>query len=228
MGGVAVGDGSVSESKPPESERETSESLPPEALESIPPPNPLTDDPDEVDEQLLDRARAMELRDYFALLHLRRPRTVDDLPDDDQVRAAFRSFALECHPDRFEGADDEVRAHATMLFARGAEAYRVLLDPLLRRSYARTLLSDHTLRIDSDELAQSMRAETTRPSQRIADLVRSKAAEAFAKRADELLDQGHMKQALLQLRLAVSKDSGNPRLEERLRELEGDLAKKPR
>lgn len=208
--------------------RSESESLPPELLESIPPPDPLADDPYEVDEQLLDRARAMELRDYFSLLHLHRPVTVDDLPDDEQVRRAFRAFALECHPDRFEGAEEDVRAAATMLFARGAEAYRVLLDPLLRRRYARTLLEEHTLRMGQEELALSARAPEVTTSDRIVDLVRSKAAEPFAQRADELLDRGELKQARLQLQLAVVKDPQNPRLEERLRALDADLVKKAR
>lgn len=208
--------------------RSESESLPPELLESIPPADPLADDPYEVDEQLLDRARAMELRDYFSLLHLHRPVTVDDLPDDEQIRRAFRGFALECHPDRFEGAEEDVRAAATMLFARGAEAYRVLLDPLLRRRYARTLLEEHTLRMTHEELALSARAPDVTTSDRIVDLVRSKAAEPFAQRADELLDRGELKQARLQLQLAVVKDPQNPRLEERLRALDADLAKKAR
>lgn len=214
----------MSDDKP----RPDSESLPPEVLESVPPADPLADDPWEVDEQLLDRARSMELRDYFALLHLHRPTSLDDLPDDDQVRRAFRAFALECHPDRFEGAEDEVRGAATMLFARGAEAYRVLLDPLLRRRYTRGLLEEHTLRIAQEELALSTRTPEVQASQRVVDLVRSRAAEPFATRADELLDRGELKQARLQLQLAVAKDPGNPRLAERLAALEQDLAKSRR
>lgn len=208
--------------------RPDSESLPPEVLESVPPADPFTDDPWEVDEQLIDRARSMELRDYFALLHLHRPTSIDDLPDDEQVRRAFRAFALECHPDRFEGADDEVRAASTMLFARGAEAYRVLLDPLLRRRYTRGLLEEHTLRIAQEELALSTRAPEVQASHRIADLVRSRAAEPFAVRADELLDRGELKQARLQLQLALAKDPDNPRLAERLAALDQDLAKSRR
>lgn len=218
----------MSDDKP----RPDSESLPPEVLESIPPADPLADDPWEVDEQLLDRARSMELRDYFALLHLHRPTSLDDVPDDEQVRRAFRAFALECHPDRFEGAEDEVQSAATMLFARGAEAYRVLLDPLLRRRYTRVLLEEHTLRIAQEELALSTRAPKgqaeVQTSQRVVDLVRSRAAEPFATRADELLDRGELKQARLQLQLAVAKDPGNPRLSERLAALEQDLAKSRR
>jgi hypothetical protein len=179
----------------------------PEDRRSTLPPEDLEDDPEE---RIVEWAASIDRIDYFTLLGLS---TLIE-PTDDEVRDAWRSFALSFHPDRHRDADDEVRLAATRVFQRGAEAYRVLLDPLLRRRYMR-MLDEGQLRMPQDEVAASRRDEN-----RIQDMVRSPGARPFAVRADELWAQGNLKQARLQLQLALIREPNNPRLLERMKELE--------
>ena len=188
-------------------------SLPPEALE-----------PD-VDDVVMSWDAVLDETSYLALLRLELHG--DALPTDDEVKRAFHGFALAFHPDRYRSATDEVRAAANRVYCRGAEAYRVLQDPLLRAHYVRQLASG-TLRMAAEEISQSSRssgAPTERDS--IEDLVRSSAAMPFAVRADELIAAGDLKQARLQLQLAAMKDGGsNARLDERMRQLDEALKKR--
>jgi curved DNA-binding protein CbpA len=110
-----------------------------------------------------------------------------------------------------------VRAAANAVYCRGAEAYKVLQDPLLRRRYLR-VRAEGKLRLSPEEIAQSARSDAGDEAT-IEAMVRSPSAVPFARRADELLAQGNARQAKLQMQLALSKDPGNARLEERLRAL---------
>lgn len=185
------------------------ESIPPSA-DSLP-PDDLEPDMDDV---VLRWGASLDALDYFTLLRLEA--ATSDSTTEAQVRAAFHAFALAFHPDRYRGAPDDVRDSANRVYCLGAEAYRVLLDPLLRRRYVRSL-AQGLLRMPPEEIADSTRnsGETT-----LADLVKSAAARPFAVRADELIAAGDWRQARLQLRLALTKEPHNARLEEKLRELD--------
>jgi hypothetical protein len=74
-----------------------------------------------------------------------------------------------------------------------------------------------------DEL-QQVPARSLAPNARVRDLVRSAAAEPFAIRADELIEQGSLSQAKLQIQLALTKEPDNLRLKERLDEIGKRLA----
>jgi curved DNA-binding protein CbpA len=172
------------------------------------PPDALEEDAEELVRQwaaMLDRV------DYLAVLRL----PADGAFDDDALRRAFHAFALAFHPDRWRDAGDDVRRAANAVYCLGAEAYKVLQDPLLRKRYLR-LRASGARRLRAEEIAQSERHEE---GASIESLVRSPQSLAFAKRADELLAQGDLKQARLQLQLACAKESNNARLEERLAEL---------
>ncbi|MGZ3418865.1 MAG: DnaJ domain-containing protein [Polyangiales bacterium] len=184
-------------------------SLPPEALDEDP------------EEQVLAMDASLEELDYLGVLQMPDPAS-DEGPSDQEVREAWRAFALAFHPDRHLDAPPEVRAAATRVFRRGAEAYRVLQDPLLRRSYVRSI-GEGKKRMTIEEL-QQVNARSMAPSAFVRDLVKSAAAEPFAVRADELIEQGSLSQAKLQIQLALSREPQNMRLKEKLDEVDKRLA----
>lgn len=198
------------------SERDEEEDAEPLSLS----PEDLEMDPHEM---ILGWAVTLDSIDYLSLLRLPRPESPEHGPGDDQIRRAFHAFALVFHPDRHRGSPERILAAAATVYRRGAEAYRVLQDPLLRRRYVRALLDHGAVRMPPDEIATSMRGDSLVP-QRFEDIVRSAAATPFARRADELIAVGDFKQAKLQLQLAMLKDPNNPRLEERMRDVEARIA----
>lgn len=181
------------------------------------PPEDLESDPDDL---ILEWAIGLDAVDYLTLLGLSRSAAG---PTDADVRAAWRAFALEFHPDRHRDAEPHVRDAATRVFQRGAEAYRVLLDPLLRRRYLR-LLERGVLRMSPEEIADAASGDAVR----MQDIAKSAAASPFARRADELIAAGDLKQAKLQLQLAVLREPQNGRLQEAMQELDEAIATKKR
>ena len=115
-----------------------------------------------------------------------------------------------------------MRDAAIAVFRRGAEAYRVLRDPVLRRRYLK-LLAEGVLRLPGEELARAEKGERARPAS-AKEATRTVAAAGFATRADELIAAGDLRQARLQLQLAVMKEPDNEDLEGMLRALEEKLA----
>jgi curved DNA-binding protein CbpA len=176
------------------------------------PPEDLETDPEDA---ILEWSQTLDSIDYLTLFHLPHAE-----PTDDQVRAAWRGFALAFHPDRHRDAPEDVRSAATRVFQRGAEAYRILLDPTLRRRYME-MLARGSLRMSQEDVADSHRGG----SKRAQDLVRSAVARPFAERADELIARGDLKQARLQLQLATMREPNNQQLAERLRELDEKIRK---
>lgn len=180
---------------------ERPKTLPPEDLEADP------------EERIMEWASSIDRIDYLTLLGLSSILPPTDL----EVRDAWRAFALSFHPDRHRDAPDDVRAAATRVFQRGVEAYRVLQDPLLRRRYMR-MVEEGQLRMSQDEVTSS-----GRDGGRIQDMARSAGARPFAVRADELIVRGDLKQARLQLQLALMREPENIRLQERMQELQAKI-----
>ena len=77
-------------------------------------------------DKLLDEH--LDRMDYYALLGVAR----DDAAA--RIRDAFHKFALRFHPDQHM-EDPAAQKRALRIFKRGAEGYRVLLDPVLRARY---------------------------------------------------------------------------------------------
>jgi curved DNA-binding protein CbpA len=164
--------------------------------------------------------------DYYTLIGAERSALSDDL------RYAFQSFAATFHPDAHPGRDDEERGALTAIFERGTEAYMVLTDPGLRARY------DAEIDRLAEGVASMPRIQSVRPppssarmpaSQRppkLEDAVRSPSARPFARRAEELVDKGDLRQAKLQMVMATHMDPGNDALEAYLRHIEEQL--KPR
>jgi hypothetical protein len=183
---------------------------------------PIQVRPKDRDELVLRWSTVIDRVDYFAVLKLPRPPSPDQGPTDSEVRKAFHRFALAFHPDHYRNAAEDVRAATARVYNVGTEAYRVLLDPMLTQRYLR-LLSEGTLRMSPEQLEQT-KMRLTSGKETIHDLVKSAGARPFALRADELVASGDLKQARLQLQLAIMREPANARLADRMRELDAAIA----
>ena len=83
-------------------------------------------------QEIIDLEKAQEGKDYFALLGLAPGAPIDD------VKQAFRDFALRYHPDRYSGLNlGSFRARIERIFRRVLEAHTVLSNPEKREAYLR-------------------------------------------------------------------------------------------
>jgi curved DNA-binding protein CbpA len=168
---------------------------------------------------VLSWSEALDDADYLALLDLPLPAPGEPGPKEEELRDAFHVFCERFHPDVYPDAPDDVREAAMNVFARGAEAYRVLRNPKLAERYYK-LACAGTLRMPPEELARP--PESKKPAS-AREATRTAAAATFAARADELMATGDLKQARLQLQLASMKEPENEDLAEMLRTLEDQL-----
>jgi curved DNA-binding protein CbpA len=144
----------------------------------------------------------------------------------DEVREAFCEFCDTFHPDRHVARPHDERQAVLKIFKRGTEAYVVLGDRALRARY------DTQLTASSDAIPQRLPflplsrplSDASPRTATLEDVSRSLAARPFARRADELMGKGDLRQAKLQLVLANHRDPGNPGLESALRDLTAKLA----
>ncbi len=137
-----------------------------------------------------------------------------EIADDTAIKVAFHDFALAFHPDRHGGASEAELTLVRRVFRRGAEAYRVLMDPALRAKYDLALARGH-LRLQDGELPQG-------PPPGISDittleeLCQHPAAKLHARRAEDHLTEGDLQAAKRELKLALYLDGANAELEERI------------
>ena len=169
-----------------------------------------------VDLEALDFARLAEWDatldrvSYYEILGL------SQSDDRERVRHAFHAFALAFHPDSFQGSDPETQARVQRVFERGVEAYRALADPERRSDY------DLALAKGELRLGKRVRRDGVGVGARSLDeICRSPGAKLHAKRAEQMLTQGDLKQAHLELWRAVRAEDGpNPELMERIEAVE--------
>lgn len=147
--------------------------------------------------------------DYYDLLQVETSATADE------IRRAFHAFAAKFHPDRFAGAPADKHERAAQIYRRGAEAYRVLLDPEQRRAYD-AQRARGKLRLDPEEI-------TDRGAPTGSLSIRSPRARPFAQKATEAIRKGDWSTARLNLKLALQHEPGNAVLEARLVEVEQKL-----
>lgn len=153
----------------------------------------------------------LDALDYYTLLG------VDESASSDTIRAAFHTFALRYHPDRFAVASAEKRERAAQIYRRGAEAYRVLMETESRRRYDRGLARGR-LRLEPEEERESRRiTSNTRLS------VSSPRARPFAVKALAAYKEGDYKTAKLNLTMALAHEPENPLLRARLEDVERKL-----
>ncbi|HEY3819256.1 MAG TPA: DnaJ domain-containing protein [Polyangiaceae bacterium] len=149
----------------------------------------------------------------------------DATPDD--IQAAFHVFCDTFHPDRHMARTPEQRDAVGTIFKRGAEAYAALCDPRLRGQYDEQLAIRPSPRppprisFSPHSRPPSLRAAANAP---LEDSVRSPSARPFARRAEELIGKGDLRQAKLQLVMANHMDPDNEALETALRDLDLRLA----
>ncbi len=144
----------------------------------------------------------------------------------DAIRAAFHDFCGTFHPDVHAGRPDEERRALSTIFKRGAEAHVVLTDPAMRAQYDAQLGGGAGAR--PARVAFSARPPPSGPpgaARRLEDAVRSPSVRPFARRAEELAQQGDLRQARLQLVLANHMEPGNEALSAALHDLDSRLAK---
>ena len=141
----------------------------------------------------------------------------------DEIHAAFHVFSDTFHPDRHVSRSAEERVGLGTIFKRGTEAYMVLSDDGLRGRYDAQLGAggrDRPARL-SINLSRPPPASLGPP--KLEDAVKSTAARPFARRAEELIQAGDLRQAKLQLVMANHMDPGNDALEAALRDVESRL-----
>jgi curved DNA-binding protein CbpA len=141
------------------------------------------------------------------------------------VRAAFHEFCDTFHPDRHVSRHFEERQALSAIFKRGTEAYLVLGDGGLRDHYDAELASrpravPPRIRFSSYARPPSSQAPG---AVKLEDATRSAAARPFARRAEELIRAGDVRQAKLQLVMANHLDPDNEALLAAMREVEGRL-----
>ena len=150
---------------------------------------------------------------------------IDATAGADDVREAFHVFCDTFHPDRHFGRVDAEREALSAIFKRGTEAYLVLGDVGLRGHYDAELASrprsvPPRIRFSSYARPPSSQAPG---AVKVEDAARSAAARPFARRAEELIRAGDLRQAKLQLVMANHLDPDNEVLAGAMREIEGRL-----
>ena len=152
---------------------------------------------------------------------------VDGGASADEIRAAFHAFCDTFHPDRHLARAQSERDALSTIFKRGTEGYLVLSDVGLRGQYDRDLgtrLSDRPPRISYSPRSRPPSSPTPRGAPPLEDSVRTPSSRPFARRAEELIRAGDLRQAKLQLVMANHLDPQNLSLEAALRDIEAKLS----
>lgn len=143
----------------------------------------------------------------------------------DEIRTAFHRFCDTFHPDRHSGRTQTEREAISKIFKRGTEACLVLSDASLRAQYDAQLTGDSHARPPRLSQAARTRPPTQGPGRSsLEDAARSPSSRPFARRAEELILMGDLRQAKLQLVMANHLEPGNGALAAALKELEARLA----
>ena len=151
---------------------------------------------------------------YYALLKVPQNATAD------AVKNAFHQFAIKYHPDRFtsSGASAKKVARASEVYRRGAEAYRVLCNPVQRKAYDRGL-GEGRLRFDASVRQEEPAAAPGKGKLK----VKSPMARPFAQKAERFYKSSDWGKAKLNLKMALSHDKENEQLKAWLEDVEQKL-----
>jgi curved DNA-binding protein CbpA len=186
---------------------------------------PPTSSGDAASESVFAWLEVLDELTYYELFGLRRGATPDE------VREAFHVFCDVFHPDRHLGRPTEERDAVSSIFKRGTEGYLVLSDLGYRDRYdAQIFVAQSNVAgapAPSSRMADPRGAgsgSSSRAPARLEDVARTPSARPFARRAEELMQQGELRQAKLQLVMANHKDPANDALESALRDLEAKMA----
>jgi len=152
-------------------------------------------------------AESLPSLSYYAILRVQ----PDATPV--QIKRAFHSFALRCHPDRYVDEGNDVAKAAAEVFKRGVEAYNVLSKAELRARYDKAM-GTGKLRLDLDAVAS---APPPAPQQRrLWEICSTPKGKQLAAKAEKLIDIGKLEDARIQLINATQEEPFNEELKERL------------
>ena len=159
-----------------------------------------------MDEAAFDQWAAAIGRAFEALDRSSYYQVMGVAPTDPQelIRKAFHRRATQLHPDRHRDTPEPVRGQAYALFKRMTEAYRVLLDPDLRRVYDAGLESGRLRLTDEVEASRPKSAD---------DAMRTPAGRRHFAAAKDALAKGDLQGAELNLSLALAHEGNLPLLE---------------
>lgn len=161
-------------------------------------------------------AESLESLSYYEILRV---------PEDasgPEIQKAFHDISLRCHPDRFVDNGQEVARAAASVFKRAAEAYNILRKPAFRKRYDAEL---HKGKLTLDERA--VETKKVHEQRTLFMIARGASAKKYAAKADELLSQGKLDAARVQLISATQNDPENAELAERLQILYEALMLEP-
>lgn len=163
-----------------------------------------------------DAQDPLESLDYYSLLQ------VEPTASADEVRRAFHEFAARYHPDKFlrAGAEKVHVERAAQIYRRGAEAYKVLTDHRRRKAYD-AQLEKGKVRFDPNE------ESPTPPVAAWPIRVKNPMARPFATKAEQAFKASDWGNAKVNLKMALSKDAGNPQITALLAEVEQKLTVPP-
>jgi curved DNA-binding protein CbpA len=179
---------------------------------------PRTMTADDSDQNVFGWFEALDDLSYYELF------AVGEEASADEIHEAFHVFCDTFHPDRHVIRSEEERGALLAIFKRGTEAYAVLSDVGLRAQYDEQRVNRPSVRPVRMTFSLSRPPSVGPPAgASIEDHVRSAAARPFARRADELLRKGDLRQAKLQLVMANHMDPDNEGLEAALRDVEQKL-----
>jgi DnaJ-class molecular chaperone len=156
---------------------------------------------------------------YYELFGITPEATAED------VRGAFHRFCDAFHPDRHLGRTQSERESISKIFKRATEACLVLSDSSLRAQYDAQLSARTQGSPPRISQAPRTRPPTQNPGrQSLEDVARSPSSRPFARRAEELIQVGDLRQAKLQLVMANHLDPDNGALAAALKDIEARLA----
>jgi curved DNA-binding protein CbpA len=155
----------------------------------------------------------LDLYTYYQLLELPEGAPLAE------IRQAFYRQAARLHPDRFAGlADEVVRAKLVAVYARIAEAYRVLSDPKKREGY--------DLGVRSGQLRYVETEREKKGPQSPEDSLQRPEAKKFLRLALQASRAGDAKGAHMNLKFALSYEPHSTYLQEQLAAAEAQLKAK--
>jgi curved DNA-binding protein CbpA len=174
---------------------------------------------EERDRAVMRWAQVIDQLDFLAMLRL--PRT-ERGPSEGDVRRAYRVFARGFHPDHYRDSPPAVRDAAAKVFSAGAEAYQVLMEPLMRLRYLKAL-SEGRIRVPPEELERATREDKRAAGQPTVSLVKTPAARRFAEKADKMIALGELAYAKSALEQALAVEPSNAALAAKLTAVEERL-----
>lgn len=161
-------------------------------------------------------AESLETLNYYEIL-----RVPENAPQA-EIQKAFHELSLRCHPDRFVSEGREVARAAASVFKRAAEAYNILRKPAFRQRYDAELKKGQ-IKLNERAIEQKKKHE----QRTLLMIAQGARAKQHAAKADELLSQGKLDAARIQLISATQNDPHNEELKERLQILYEALMLEP-